>query len=172
MGSTAPVLVVDDLVSVELLTAPTAESGLPLIRAHQPAVVIMDINLPGMSGFDAARQLHDWPETTGIPIVGLSAAALRQGHGARQERWLLSLPDQAGQSGRADGTPRGAASWSIKLMEPTQPPPSRNAPGSTRPASWTATRSTSSAGARTEFLRPTPPWRIYVPTGSTAPQCS
>jgi len=67
---------VDDLASVELLTAPTAEIGLPLIRAHRPAVVIMDINLPGMSGFEAAKQLHDWPETTGIPIVGLSAAAL------------------------------------------------------------------------------------------------
>src|SRR5262249_61599093 len=67
---------VDDLASVELLTAPTAEIGLPLIRAHRPAIVIMDINLPGMSGFDAVQQLHGWPETAGIPIVGLSAAAL------------------------------------------------------------------------------------------------
>jgi PAS domain S-box-containing protein len=67
---------VEDLASVELLTAPTAEIGLPLIRAHQPAVVIMDINLPGMSGFDAVKQLQDWPETRAIPVVGLSAAAL------------------------------------------------------------------------------------------------
>jgi len=67
---------VEDLASVELMTAPTAEIGLPLIRAHQPAVVIMDINLPGMSGFDAVKQLQEWPETRAIPIVGLSAAAL------------------------------------------------------------------------------------------------
>jgi CheY-like chemotaxis protein len=67
---------VEDLPSVELLTAPTAEIGLPLIRARQPAVVIMDINLPGMSGFDAVKQLQAWPETRDIPIVGLSAAAL------------------------------------------------------------------------------------------------
>jgi CheY-like chemotaxis protein len=67
---------VQDLASVELLTAPTAEIGLPLIRAHQPAVVIMDINLPGMSGLDAVKQLQEWPETRHIPIVGLSAAAL------------------------------------------------------------------------------------------------
>jgi len=67
---------VDDLARVELLTAPTAEIGLPLIRAHRPAVVIMDINLPGMSGFDAVKQLQQWPETRAIPIVGLSAAAL------------------------------------------------------------------------------------------------
>jgi PAS domain S-box-containing protein len=67
---------VEDLPSVELMTAPTAEIGLSLIRAHQPAVVIMDINLPGMSGFDAVKQLQDWPETRHIPVVGLSAAAL------------------------------------------------------------------------------------------------
>ena len=67
---------VDDLASIELLTAPTAEIGLPLIRAHQPQVVIMDINLPGMSGLEAVRQLRTWPETRDIPVVGLSAAAL------------------------------------------------------------------------------------------------
>ncbi len=66
----------EDLATVELLVAPTAEIGLDLIRAHRPAIVIMDINLPGMSGFDAAHQLRQWPETRDIPIVGLSAAAL------------------------------------------------------------------------------------------------
>jgi signal transduction histidine kinase/ActR/RegA family two-component response regulator len=67
---------VDDLPSVELLTAPTAEIGLPLIRERLPAVVIMDINLPGLSGFEAIQRLQQWPETRDIPIVGLSAAAL------------------------------------------------------------------------------------------------
>jgi PAS domain S-box-containing protein len=67
---------VDDLPSVELLIAPTAEIGLELIRTHQPRVVIMDINLPGMSGFDAVARLREWPETRDIPIIGLSAAAL------------------------------------------------------------------------------------------------
>jgi PAS domain S-box-containing protein len=61
---------------VELLTAPTAEIGIELVRAHQPAVVIMDINLPGMSGFEATRQLREWPETAHIPIIALSAAAM------------------------------------------------------------------------------------------------
>jgi PAS domain S-box-containing protein len=61
---------------VELLTAPTAEIGIELVRAHQPAVVIMDINLPGMSGFEALRQLREWPETRDIPVIALSAAAM------------------------------------------------------------------------------------------------
>jgi PAS domain S-box-containing protein len=65
-----------DLPSVALLTAPSAELGLELIRAHRPDAVIMDINLPGMSGFDAVRRLREWPETRDIPVIGLSAAAL------------------------------------------------------------------------------------------------
>jgi PAS domain S-box-containing protein len=65
----------EDLTTIELLVASSAEVGLELIRAQRPAVVIMDINLPGMSGFDAARQLRGWPETRDIPVVGLSAAA-------------------------------------------------------------------------------------------------
>jgi CheY-like chemotaxis protein len=36
----------------------------------------MDINLPGMSGFEATRLLHEWPETRHIPVVALSAAAM------------------------------------------------------------------------------------------------
>ncbi len=68
--------VVEDLSSVELLTAPTAEIGLELIRGRRPNVVIMDINLPGMSGFEAVKRLRDWPETREIPVIGLSAAAL------------------------------------------------------------------------------------------------
>jgi len=67
---------VEDLPSVELLTAPTAEIGLELIRGRLPKVVIMDINLPGMSGFEAVRRLREWPETRDIPVIGLSAAAL------------------------------------------------------------------------------------------------
>jgi PAS domain S-box-containing protein len=62
--------------TIELLTAPTAEIGVELVRAHKPHVVIMDINLPGMSGFDATRKLTEWPETRDIPVVALTAAAM------------------------------------------------------------------------------------------------
>jgi PAS domain S-box-containing protein len=67
---------ISDFESVELLTAPTAEIGIELVRARQPNVVIMDINLPGMSGFEATRRLQEWPETRDIPVVALSAAAM------------------------------------------------------------------------------------------------
>ena len=68
--------VLDELPSVELITAPTAEIGIELIRARRPHVVIMDVNLPGISGFEAVKQLRELPETHDIPVVGLSAAAL------------------------------------------------------------------------------------------------
>ena len=67
---------IGELPSVELVTAPTAEIGLELIRAHRPDVVIMDINLPGMSGYDAMLRLRESPETREIPVIGLSAGAL------------------------------------------------------------------------------------------------
>ncbi|MFO0660095.1 MAG: PAS domain S-box protein [Polyangiaceae bacterium] len=62
----------DDL---ELLTAPTAEVGIELARSRQPEVVMMDINLPGMSGLDALRLLRAHPETYRIPVIALTAAA-------------------------------------------------------------------------------------------------
>jgi PAS domain S-box-containing protein len=65
-----------DFERVELLTAPTAEIGIEIVRARRPDVVIMDINLPGMSGFEATRKLGAWPETKDIPVIALSAAAM------------------------------------------------------------------------------------------------
>jgi PAS domain S-box-containing protein len=65
-----------DLDGVELITAPTAEIGIELVREHRPKLVLMDINLPGMSGFEATRRLREWPETCDIPIVALSAAVM------------------------------------------------------------------------------------------------
>jgi CheY-like chemotaxis protein len=66
----------DDLPGIEMMTAPTAEIGIELVRVHQPELVIMDINLPGMSGFEATKQLAAWPETKHIPVIALTAAAL------------------------------------------------------------------------------------------------
>jgi CheY-like chemotaxis protein len=65
-----------DFERVELVTAPTAEIGIEIVRARRPDVVIMDINLPGMSGFEATQKLASWPETSDIPVLALSAAAL------------------------------------------------------------------------------------------------
>lgn len=69
----------EDLLSdepIELIVAPNAELGLDLIRARRPRVVIMDINLPGMTGLEAQARLKAWPETASVPVIALSASAM------------------------------------------------------------------------------------------------
>jgi CheY-like chemotaxis protein len=60
---------------VDLVTARTAESGVELAHANPPRVIILAINLPGMSGVDALRALRARPETEQIPVIALTAAA-------------------------------------------------------------------------------------------------
>jgi CheY-like chemotaxis protein/anti-sigma regulatory factor (Ser/Thr protein kinase) len=60
---------------LELMTAPTAEMGLELARGRRPDVIIMDINLPGISGVEALRLLREDPTTKDIPVIALTAAA-------------------------------------------------------------------------------------------------
>ena len=64
-----------DYKRVDLVTAPSAEIGLALVRELRPRVVIMDLNLPGMNGVDATLQLADWPQTRDIPVIAVSAAS-------------------------------------------------------------------------------------------------
>jgi CheY-like chemotaxis protein len=75
----ANVTFMQDLVStfgtLDLVTASTGEMGVELARVRRPDVIIMDINLPGMSGVDALRALLAQPETKDIPVVALTAAA-------------------------------------------------------------------------------------------------
>jgi PAS domain S-box-containing protein len=60
---------------IELLTASTAEGGVELARSARPQVIIMDINLPGMSGLDALHALRGDEATRHIPVIALTAAA-------------------------------------------------------------------------------------------------
>ncbi len=61
--------------NIHLLIAPTAEMGIEIVRSRRPEIVIMDINLPGMSGLDALRVLRADEHTKDIPIIALTAAA-------------------------------------------------------------------------------------------------
>jgi PAS domain S-box-containing protein len=61
---------------MRLLSAVDGMSGIALARAHQPEVILMDINLPGISGLQALKILRDDPATSHIPVVALSANAM------------------------------------------------------------------------------------------------
>jgi CheY-like chemotaxis protein len=50
--------------------------GIALARTHRPAVLLMDINLPGMTGFQALEILREDPVTARIPVLAISANAM------------------------------------------------------------------------------------------------
>jgi CheY-like chemotaxis protein len=61
---------------MRLLTATDGNLGIQLARDHQPEVILMDINLPGISGLEALKILRQDPATAHIPVVALSANAM------------------------------------------------------------------------------------------------
>jgi signal transduction histidine kinase/ActR/RegA family two-component response regulator len=61
---------------VRMLSARDANLGIALARAHLPDVILMDINLPGLSGIQALKILHDDPATAHIPVLAISANAM------------------------------------------------------------------------------------------------
>ncbi len=61
---------------IRLLTAVDGNSGILIARESQPDVILMDINLPGMSGFEALKILNSDPATAHIPVIALSANAM------------------------------------------------------------------------------------------------
>jgi two-component system, cell cycle response regulator DivK len=60
------------------LDAETGEIGLTLARETLPALVLMDIQLPGMSGIDALGHLRADPATRHIPVIAVTASAMTQ----------------------------------------------------------------------------------------------
>ena len=61
---------------IQLLTAVNGTLGIELARATLPTVILMDINLPGISGIKALKILREDPATAHIPVVALSANAM------------------------------------------------------------------------------------------------
>jgi PAS domain S-box-containing protein len=61
---------------LKLLTAIDGHLGIKLARAYQPDLILMDINLPGISGYGALKILREDPLTAHIPIMALSANAV------------------------------------------------------------------------------------------------
>jgi PAS domain S-box-containing protein len=61
---------------MRLLSATDGTLGVQLARANQPEIILMDINLPGISGIEALKILLEDPATAHIPVVALSANAM------------------------------------------------------------------------------------------------
>jgi len=61
---------------VQLLTASNGRLGVEMALAHSPALIVMDNNMPEMSGREAQAMLRADPRTSGIPVIALSANAM------------------------------------------------------------------------------------------------
>lgn len=70
------VLRFDVLGGYEILSAPDGATGIALANSEQPDLILMDLNLPVVDGWEATRQLKADPETRDIPIIALTAHAM------------------------------------------------------------------------------------------------
>jgi CheY-like chemotaxis protein len=61
---------------IRLLTAVNGNSGTDTARSSRPDVILMDINLPGINGFEALDILRADPATAHIPVIAISANAM------------------------------------------------------------------------------------------------
>ena len=60
------------------LEAGTGEDGLVIAGQHRPDLILMDIQLPGMSGIEALRALRADPATARIPVIAVTASVMQQ----------------------------------------------------------------------------------------------
>ncbi len=60
-----------------VISATDAEAGLAIARHEQPHLILMDIQLPGIDGLEATAQLKKDPVTSTIPVVALTALAMK-----------------------------------------------------------------------------------------------
>jgi CheY-like chemotaxis protein len=89
--------IVNEIDGLELVVATTGKDGVALARSIGPDVVVLDINLPEMDGFEVLRLLKGDPETEAFPVLGLSANAMpreaARGEGAQFFRYLTKPLD-------------------------------------------------------------------------------
>ncbi|AWN73195.1 response regulator [Legionella anisa] len=60
----------------EIISAVDGEKGVSMAQSENPDLILMDLSLPVLDGYDATRQLKSDPKTSAIPIIALTAHAM------------------------------------------------------------------------------------------------
>jgi two-component system cell cycle response regulator DivK len=100
-----------------VLETETGEDGVRVAREQHPALILMDIQLPGIDGIEALRQLRADPATAAIPIVAVTASVM-----ARDRQAILAAGFDAYQAKPISVRPF------LELMREVLDRPSRSAP--------------------------------------------
>jgi two-component system cell cycle response regulator DivK len=66
-----------DYAGYDVRVARTAEDGITLATSEHPDLVLMDLQLPGIDGMEALRRLRESPRTADIPVVAVTAQAMK-----------------------------------------------------------------------------------------------
>jgi two-component system cell cycle response regulator DivK len=66
----------DLLGEYELLVAEDGAAGIAIAASEKPAIILMDMNLPGIDGWEATRRLKADARTAAIPVIALTAHAM------------------------------------------------------------------------------------------------
>jgi two-component system cell cycle response regulator DivK len=61
-----------------VIEAATGAQGIAQARAHRPDLILMDVRLPDIDGLEATRRIKGDPRTSGIPVVAVSAFAMKE----------------------------------------------------------------------------------------------
>ena len=69
--------ILDRVPNIDMISASTGEIGIEKAMDELPDVILMDINLPGISGMDAMVELKKLDETKNIPVIAVTAAAMK-----------------------------------------------------------------------------------------------
>ncbi len=70
--------IISQLPEMGLISASSAEVGIDMARAHRPDLILLDINLPGMDGYEAFKRLRSFSETLNTPVIAVSANAMEK----------------------------------------------------------------------------------------------
>jgi CheY-like chemotaxis protein len=60
----------------EVVVAVDGEAGVRMAQSESPAIILMDMSLPGLDGWDATRQIKADPATRAVPVIALTAHAM------------------------------------------------------------------------------------------------
>ena len=63
-------------IGVTVLVATDGEQGVAMAAAERPDLILMDLGLPGLDGWEATKRIKSQPETRHIPVIALSAHAM------------------------------------------------------------------------------------------------